>query len=247
MKVILKIIAPLIFLLTWQLFSFAGFWNSEILPPPAKVLAIIPQLFVDSSLLIDILDSLKRVFVGLCLASVIGTIVGLSFGVSKTAKSLFSSLLELLRPIPPIAWISLAVLWFGIGDKPAYFLVFLGSFFPIFTNVYFGITSVETIHKNAAFSLGAKKRHYILHILLPSAMPSIFTGLKAGLGISWMMVIVAELVGAQSGLGYMIQNSRLLLQTEKVLIGMMIIGAIGFLMNWAMTKIEGSLMPWRLT
>jgi ABC-type nitrate/sulfonate/bicarbonate transport system permease component len=245
-SIILKLIIPIIFILAWQLFFSFGIWSSEILPPPAKIFVTFFNFFADGSIIDDVLASVKRVFIGFLLASTGGIIVGVLFGYSSIMKSLFSPLLEVIRPIPPIAWIPLAVLWFGLGDQPAYFLVFLGAFFPIMTNVYFGVTSVEEIHKRAALSLGAKKKEFITDILIPSALPSIFAGLKIGLGISWFMVITSELVGAQSGLGYSIQLNRLLLQTDKVIAIMVLIGVLGLLMAKGMKLLERWLIPWKL-
>ncbi|PIP86723.1 nitrate ABC transporter permease, partial [Candidatus Campbellbacteria bacterium CG22_combo_CG10-13_8_21_14_all_43_18] len=162
----------------------------------------------------------------------------------KWVSRLISPILELLRPIPPIAWIPLAILWFGIGNNPAYFLVFLGAFFPIFSNTYLGVSSVEETYKRAAYSLGATKKEIITDIILPASMPQIFTGLKIGLGVGWMVVIAAELVGAQSGLGYMIQLNRFLLNSPEIITGMITIGVIGFLLNLLITKIEKMTTPW---
>lgn len=244
-SIILKLLLPTIILSFWQIFSFGHIQSLEILPPPSKIIVAIYTLFARESVLNDMIVSLKHVAIGFSLAAFFGVVSGIILGCSKTAKTMFNPILEFLRPIPPISWIPLAILWFGIGDKPAYFLVFLGAFFPILSSVYFGVISVEENHKRAALSLGAGKKEHLFDIILPSALPHIFTGLKTGLGISWFMVIVAELVGSQSGLGYMIQLNRLLLRTDNVIGGMIIIGICGYLMNEIMAKLERKLIPWR--
>lgn len=244
-SIALKLVVPIAIVLLWQMLTVYGKWSAAILPPPTKVFFATVDMFTKDSVIIDILVSIKHVAVGFALASLLGVSVGVLFGYSRRAKMLLGSMLEFLRPIPPIAWIPLAILWFGIGDRPAYFLVFLGAFFPIMSNAYFGVVSIEENHKRAALSLGANQEALLKDVVLPASLPYIFTGLKTGLGISWFMVIVAELVGSQSGLGYMIQLNRLLLQTDKVIGGMIIIGLCGYLMNRAMVYFERKLMPWK--
>ncbi len=243
---IIKLLMPTILMALWQITTGSGTHGLGILPPPSKVLVSFLNLFIQKEVITDIIVSIKHVVIGFLISSAAGITVGAIFGCSKTIKMLLGPILEFLRPIPSIAWIPLAILWFGIGDKPAYFLVFLGAFPPIMHNAYFGVISVEENHKRAALSLGAKKKEFLVDIILPASLPSIFTGLKIGLGISWFIVITAELVGSQSGLGYMIQLNRLLLQTDKVVAGMIIIGILGYLMNKGMEYLESKIMPWRI-
>lgn len=176
---------------------------------------------------IDILTSLQRVIVGFIIASIFGVILGLFFGYEKRLRA-FKFYIELLRPIPPIAWIPIAIILFGLGNTSAYFIVFLGAFFPIFTNTYFGAVSIPAIYKNVASSFEIGKVRYFTKILFFYSLPYIFTGLKIGIGMAWMSVIAAELIGSQSGLGYFIQMNRLLLQTDNVIIGMILIGVFGY-------------------
>jgi ABC-type nitrate/sulfonate/bicarbonate transport system permease component len=188
--------------------------------------------------------SLWRVSVGFILAAILGIFIGFLIAINEKARIYISSILEILRPIPPIAFIPIAILWFGIGNGPAYFLVCFGAFFPIFTNTFFGVISINPIHKNAALCLGATKKMLVFDVMIQAAMPFITAGLKTGIGVAWFCVIAAELVGAQSGLGYMIQLNRLTLQSEKVIAGMIIIGVVGYLMNRLMTVIQKKLVPW---
>ena len=194
---------------------------------------------------VHIFISVKRVLVGFLIASVLGVLFGLGFAASRRATAYLISLIELLRPIPPIAWIPLAILWFGIGDPPSYFIVTIGAFFPIFVNAFNGIRSVHPSHVLAAKCLGADRKLLLTNVLLPAALPSIMTGLRVGLGIAWTSVIAAELVGAQSGLGYMIQLNRILLHTDKIVVGMISIGVIGSLMNHGMLALERRWLVWQ--
>ena len=151
---------------------------------------------------------------------------------------LISPIVSFLRPIPPIAWIPIAILWFGIGDPPSYFITALAAFFPIFISSYAGGHAVRPEHVHAARSLGAGPKALFVRIYLPSAMPMIATGLRIGLGQSWMAVVTAELIAAQSGLGYMIQANRLALETPLVLVGMCVIGLLGAAMSLALVALE---------
>ena len=239
-----KTISYLILILLWQLASELNLINTTLLPSPLNVFMTLTQLIVSGSILSDIIASLWRVSIGFILAGTLGIIVGFATSTNKSFKKYINPIIEILRPIPPVAFVPISILWFGIGDRPAYFLVCFGAFFPIFTNTYFGVQFVNPIHKNAALCLGATKKMLVFDVILPAAMPYIMAGLKTGIGVAWFCVIVAELVGAQSGLGYMIQLNRLTLQSEKVIAGMITIGIIGYLMNRTMTVIERRLVPW---
>ena len=219
--------------------------NPVLLPTPAVVLDAFHQLLSDGYLVKDILASLKRVFVGFLIAAAIGVPLAMLLAYFAPLRRLVLPIVTLLRPIPPIAWIPIAILWFGIGDKPSFFITAIAAFFPIFLNSFFGGTSVEEQHLNAARCLGAKKLALVVRIMFPSALQMIWTGLKIGLGQSWMAVVTAELIAAQSGLGYMIQMSRLNLETSHVLVGMVTIGVLGSLMALGLESVERHVLPWK--
>ncbi len=225
-------------ILLWQLLAWAGWINTQVLPPPRQLAATTWEMALSGELITHILASTRRVLVGFMLAVGIGLTVGLALGAGRRLDRYLSPLVELLRPIPPIAWIPLAILWFGIGDQPAYFIVTLGAFFPIFVNSYHGIRQVHPLYIRAAQCMGATRRLLITDVLLPAALPAILTGLRVGIGVAWTSVIAAELVGAQSGLGYMIQTNRILLRTDKIVVGMLAIGVVGLVINQGVTLLE---------
>jgi ABC-type nitrate/sulfonate/bicarbonate transport system permease component len=234
------------FLTVWYLASNA--LNPVLLPQPASVLDAYRELVADGSLAKDTSASLIRVFGGFAIAASIAPPLALLLASSWTLRCIFLPIVTLIRPIPPIAWIPLAILWFGLGDPPSYFITALAAFFPIFLNSFAGGQSLETEHVNAARSLGAARISVLLRIMLPSALPLIVTGLRIGLGQAWMAVVTAELVAAQSGLGFMIQASRLNLETSRVLVGMTLIGILGASMTAALSVIEHKLIvPWNYT
>ena len=240
-----KIFPLLIFILFWQIICYLNIFNAKILPSPIIIGSALFSLIIHGNILSDALVSIQRVIIGFSLAILLGVPIGLISGYNKKISELITPALEILRPIPPIAWTPLAILWFGLGNSPAYFLVFLGSFFPIFTNTLLGIISTDEIYIKVARSLGATKKQIIFSVLLPSAFPAIFSGIKIGFGFGWMALVAAELIGAQSGLGYMIQLNRFLLETPNVISGMIVIGIIGLLGNNLLNFLEHKLMPWK--
>ena len=232
-------------ILVWEAAARSGLINVNLFPAPSNVLAAIVGLAQLGVLFVDIQASVIRVTMGFLIASAISMTVAVVLARSDRLTAYVMPIIDLLRPISVIAWIPLAILWFGIGDKPAWFIIFLGAFFPIFTNTYVGMRSVEPIHLQAAECLGAGRWLFIKEVLIPSALPFMLTGMRVGLGVGWMCVIAAEMIASTSGLGYMIQLARVLIETERVIGGMVVIGIIGFTMNYLMLQLERRLTPWR--
>lgn len=240
-KILLIILLIIIYQVIYILFPIGNYFPSafHILQTSIKDLS-------GQQIYLDIFASLQRVIIGFLIAGIFGISLGLILGYDKRLRDL-KIYIELLRPIPPIAWIPIAIIIFGLGNASAYFIVFLGAFFPIFTNTYFGAVSMPTIYKNTALSFEIGKIKYFTKILLSYSLPYIFAGLKIGIGMAWMSVIAAELIGSQSGLGYFIQLNRLLLQTDNVIIGMMLIGIIGYLLQKIIESMERVFIDWRQT
>jgi ABC-type nitrate/sulfonate/bicarbonate transport system permease component len=233
-----------VFLAIWTLAS-ASLNNPVLLPSPMAVLLTYGELIEDGSLMVDVRASIVRVFAGFLIASSIAVPLALVLAYSRILRELVMPLIALIRPIPPIAWIPLAILWMGLGDPPSYFITSIAAFFPIFLNAFAGGTSLQQEHVSAARSLGAGPFALLTKVMLPSALPMIVTGLRIGLGQAWMAVVTAELIAAQSGLGYMIQISRLGLETARVLVGMTVIGLLGAVMIGALGVLERRIIvPW---
>lgn len=233
------------FLLSFWQFSYNIFnFSKNIIPPPTKLCILFIQLIANGELLMHSLSSLQRVLIGFSIAVIIGVILGLLCASIKNLRYVINPIVEILRPIPPIAWIPLAIILLGLGDISAYFIVFLGSFFPIFTNTFFGAASLPEKYKNISKSLELSKKSYLKNILFKYSLPNIFTGLRIGIGMAWMSVIAAEMIGAQSGLGYFIQINRLTLGIDKVIIGMLTIGLIGFMLYKLINVLEKISIPW---
>src|SRR3989338_10887807 len=231
MRKIIKNLTILFFsLLVIQLVFFI-LGKNTFLPSPFEVFKAFFTQFQQGDIILDILMSLKRVVLGFILAAITAIPLAILCGYSRHLNDFIKPFVELLRPIPPIAWIPIAILLFGLGDGSSYFIVFLGAFFPIFTNAYFGAVSLPVVYKNISESFEIRKSTFVSRILFYFALPSICTGLKIGIGMAWMSVIAAELIGAQSGLGYFIQLNRLLLRTDNVVLCMILIGLIGYVLT----------------
>ena len=231
-------------LVAWEVGVRLAWIDGNLFPPPSKIFQALIDLAKLGLLWKDIFASVWRVVIGFLIATLCAISLATLLARWGQLAKYVMPIVEIVRPISVIAWIPIAILWFGLGDKPAWFIIFLGSFFPIFTNTYLGIRSVEPIHVQAAQCLGAGRTLFLRKVLLPSALPYILAGMRVGLGVGWMCVIAAELIAATSGLGYMIQTARVLIETEKVLAGMITIGIIGLGMNHLMLLLERKLTPW---
>lgn len=234
----------LVFFGTWQALSSLGAIDPFMLPSPTAVLEALWAMIMDGSLWINLLDSLKRVGMGYLIACFIGLPLGLVCGWSKKTSDVIRPVVEALRPIPPLAWIPIAILWFGLGDSSGYFLVFLGCFFPLFFGAYTAIRSIDKNMINAALCLGATRKLLFCNVLLPASLPIMMPNLRLALGIGWMCVVTAELVAAQTGLGYLIQQSRALFQIQNVVAGMVTIGVVGYFMSALVELIERRVNAW---
>jgi NitT/TauT family transport system permease protein/sulfonate transport system permease protein len=228
----------------WQMLASLGWINPVLLPSPLQLVAAAYDLMADGILWKHTLASLNRVLTGFLLAAVTGIAFGVALGWSEVLSDFVRPLVESVRPIPPIAWTPIAILWFGVGDAPSYFLVFIGAVFPVFVSTFSAVRNIDRVQINAALCLGAKPGLLIRDVLIPASLPVIFPGLRIALGVGWMCVVAAELIAAQSGLGYMIQQNRVLLQTQNVVTGMITIGVVGFTMSALMEIAEKRLLPW---
>ncbi len=193
----------------------------------------------------DGLASLSRVFVGFFIAIILGVGLGTITFYIKGYRNILKLIAEFLKSIPPIAWIPITIMFLGLGSQSAIFIVFLGGFFPIFLNTAYGVTSMPKKYTEISKNFGVNGVYFYHKILLGYLMPYILTGLKIGIGIAWTSVIASEMIGVQSGLGYYIQINRLLLNTQEVVTGMVMIGVIGYGMTKFVEKIEKKYLVWQ--
>jgi ABC-type nitrate/sulfonate/bicarbonate transport system permease component len=238
------IVSPLIVITIWKLVTYLRLFNPVILPSPESIGQVFLSELISGELLKHIQISLYRVFLGFGIASAMAISLGLLIGWSEKAKSFVDPLVEIVRPIPPMAWIPLSILWFGIGELPKIFIIILGVFFPVLTNTVVGVKSIDKGLLKLARSMGLKGFTLFKEVIIVGASPFIITGLRIGLGFGWMCLVTAELIAAQAGLGYMIEEAKMLLLTNKVILGMLTIGFLGIVMDRLIIKLERIVLPW---
>lgn len=217
--------------------------QATLLPPASGVFKGAIELAVSGELWRHMIDSLQREAVAFMYAS-IAIPLGLLMGVFKWLNEQVDPIIEIFRPIPPIAWIPLSILWFGVGNAQNQFIIFLGIFFPILLNTIDAVRGVEPNLIRAARCLGASGFSVIMKVVLRAALPQIVTGIRIGLGVGWMALVAAELVGANSGLGFLINDARTVLRTDYILVGMLTIGFIGLTLDRLVRFIAQKTMPW---
>jgi ABC-type nitrate/sulfonate/bicarbonate transport system permease component len=216
-----------------------------MLPSPSAVVRAFLRVAGSGELLDNIGASLLRIFYANCAALGLGVPLGLAMGLYQPVERLCDGLLSLFRPIPPLAWVPLSILWLGIGTLSVVFITFLAAFFAVLVNTIAGARSVDKQLVRAAQSLGAGRRRLMAAVILPSVAPAIFTGFRVAIGVSWMSIVAAELIAAHSGLGYMIMYYREVLRTDAIIVGMLTIGVIGLAMDFGTRWLEARLLPWR--
>ena len=212
-------------------------WNTSIFPDPYTVLISMGELIANGSLLKHTVASLFRVTAGFYLATILGVPLGIFLGRNQTASRLLNPIINFLRPISPLAWIPLAMLWFGIGDKPAVFLIFLSSVFPIVVATTVAVRSINPTYFHVAANFDFSRYEVLSKIIAPAIIPSIITALRLTITIAWIVVVAAEMIAVQSGLGYLILDSRNGLRMDYVMDGMIVIGIIGLILDSIMRRL----------
>lgn len=218
---------PLSVLFLWWWGSKSGWWSPFLLPSPGKVLAAFFSLCSDGELLAHTSASLVRIFKGFCASSVFALALAFASGLYKPFSRQITPLLELLRHIPPMATIPMLILWFGIGEASKLVIIVMATSFPIYLNTVQGISQCDARLVEVAESFGYGRGRTLRRVVLPSALPYVFTGMRLGLGYSWRSLIAAELVAASSGLGYMIIDAEQLSRPDVIMVGILVIGFLG--------------------
>ena len=245
-QILLYFSLSLAFLTVWQILGVIGWLNPVTLPPLTKVILSFGELLSNGKLLKHILVSIIRVLEGFGLAAGLGISLGVAVGLSQTFDKVTDLIIQILKPIPPIAWIPLAIIWFGIGEASKIFIIFLGAFFPILINVIDGIRRIDTKLIELAKILEVPWLRFVKELILPGILAPIMTGLRVGLGVAWMCVVAAELIAASEGVGYLIMDARQLSQPDVVLVGMFTIGVIGKLMDGFLKWLSKRVLVWNV-
>jgi NitT/TauT family transport system permease protein len=226
-----------VLLLAWDLAVRLS--GSELFPGPVEVARGIVELLRQGLLVKYVVASLFRVTWGFLLAVLVGVPAGLLLGWYRLARAAFNPLIQALRPISPIAWIPVAILWFGVSDAAPVFLIFLASVFPITVSAMAAVQGVPAVHLRAAQNFGLTRRQLFRRVILPATLPQILTGLRIALGVAWLVVVAAEMIAVNSGLGYLIIDARNAgKRYDLVVAGMVMIGLIGWLLDLLMRQAE---------
>jgi NitT/TauT family transport system permease protein len=255
------LLVPVLVLVLWEVLCRAGVFSPLVLPSPTAVLrrwvayarplqprdpAVQGWLAwaLSGELWHDVVGSLYRVLGGFAIGAGLALPLGLLMGAKAWIHDLFDPILQVLRPIPPIAFIPLAILWFGLGDPPAFFLISLGAFFPVLVNTIAGVRNVDAIYLRAARNLGAGEWTLFWRVMVPAAMPYILSGVRIGIGVAFIVVIVAEMTAVNRGLGYRILEAREYFWSDKIIAGMITIGLLGLGIDFLMNRLNGWALRW---
>ncbi|HFI1620295.1 TPA: taurine ABC transporter permease TauC [Escherichia coli] len=248
-QVTLSIGTLAVLLTVWWTVAALQLISPLFLPPPQQVLAKLltiagPQGFMDATLWQHLAASLTRIVLALLAAVLIGIPVGIAMGLSPTVRGILDPIIELYRPVPPLAYLPLMVIWFGIGETSKILLIYLAIFAPVAMSALAGVKSAQQVRIRAAQSLGASRAQVLWFVILPGALPEILTGLRIGLGVGWSTLVAAELIAATRGLGFMVQSASEFLATDVVLAGIAVIAIIAFLLELGLRALQRRLTPW---
>lgn len=247
MKISLQLkraLTPMVVLLVWELLGLFGILNPVFFPTLAQVVSAAISLLKNGQLLSDIYASLRRILAGYLIAASTGILTGILMGYFQKIHNQIDPLVELLRAIPTIALIPLTIIWFGIGDIQKIFLIFYATYFPIVISTVVGVQKTEPVLLDAAKNLGARSLTILRRVILPSSLPSIFGGLRISMAIGFIVIVAAELVGSNSGLGYLILTAQEFYQTPTIFVGILTIAGLAFLLDQVIRLLQRTIMPW---
>jgi ABC-type nitrate/sulfonate/bicarbonate transport system permease component len=239
-----RLASPLGVLAVWEFAGRVGWLNPLLFPVPSRAFADLWVLVLSGYLAKALYASMFRVVCGFLIAVAVGAALGAAMARIRLVNELLDPLVELLRPISPLALFPLAILWFGIGDGAKIFIIALAASFPVILNTYAGVRAIDANLFRASRSLGASEFEIFRGIVLPGSLPHIFTGVRLAWGISLIVIIAAEMVGATVGLGYMVLEAQQTFRTERVFAGIFVIGLIGFVTDMGFRRLRRRLMPW---
>jgi len=238
-----RLLALLGLLAVWELFTRIGWVPPLFLPSPFGVLVSGAQMLVLGELLAHLAMSLQRTVLGFCLGALGGISVGMAVGFWSLAEAVGNPIIAATFPIPKIALLPLLILWLGIGEASKVAVIALGVFFPLAINTFTGVRTADPLLIRAAVSFGAGRLSLIRKVLLPSALPMIFAGLKLGAGTSLLLLVAAEMIAAQSGIGFLILHAQNLMETTKLMVGIVVLSCLGLSAHWLLARLERAVIP----
>jgi taurine transport system permease protein len=234
---------------TWYIATNGGWVKPLFLPSPqavwAQLIDVFQEGFADATLLKHVGWSALRVFGAFVLAVLTAIPVGILMGVNRVARGIFDPLVEFYRPLPPLAYLPLVVIWMGIGEGSKILLIYLAMFAPLALSARAGVKSVAIEQIHAAYSMGASRAQVLKHVIMPAALPEVLTGMRIAIGFGWTTLVAAEMVAATAGLGFMVLTASKFMATDVVIMGILVIGAMALLFDLGMRWLERKLVPWK--
>ncbi|WP_457579822.1 ABC transporter permease subunit [Ensifer canadensis] len=245
----ISLLTALTLIALWLLITEMQWVKPLFLPSPLavwdKFVIALTEGVSNSTLAQHTLASLGRVLGAFALALVTAVPIGILMGVNRVMRGLFDPIIEFYRPLPPLAYLPLIIIWLGIGEFPKVFLIFLAIFAPMAIAARAGVRSVSIEQIHAAYAMGASRRQVISHVILKAALPEIFTGMRIGIGVGWTTLVAAEMVAAHRGLGFMVLNAAEFLASDTVIMGIIVIGVFAFAFDLLIRHLEKALIPWK--
>jgi taurine transport system permease protein len=245
----ISFLTAVVLIALWFLVTSMGWVKPIFLPSPFavydKFIEAMTEGVANSTLIQHTSASLGRVMGGFFLALVTAVPVGILMGVNRLARGFFDPIIEFYRPLPPLAYLPLVIIWFGIGEFPKVFLIYLAIFAPMAIAARSGVKSVSIEQIHAAYAMGASSRQIVTHVILKAAMPEIFTGMRIGIGVGWTTLVAAEMVAASRGLGFMVLNAAQYLASDTVIMGIIVIGFFALIFDLLLRHLEKVLIPWK--
>jgi taurine transport system permease protein len=245
----ISLITALVLIALWFLVTSMGWVRPLFLPSPIavynKFILAMTDGVANSTLVEHTLASLGRVFGAFALACLTAIPVGILMGVNRFVRGVLDPIIEFYRPLPPLAYLPLVIIWLGIGEFPKVFLIFLAIFAPMAIAARAGVRSVSTEQIHAAYAMGATSRQVITQVIMKAALPEIFTGMRIGIGVGWTTLVAAEMVAASRGLGFMVLNAAEYLASDTVIMGIIVIGVFAFAFDLLIRYLEKIFIPWK--
>lgn len=239
----------ILILLVWFIITNFGLVNSKMVPTPQSVWSafvdIIQNGYKNYTLIQHLGASMERLFISFFIAAIIAIPFGLASGYNSKIRAIFDPIIEFYRPLPPLAYYTLLVLWLGIGNESKVTLLFLACFAPIYISCVSAVLRIKEDYINSAYTVGANKYQIFIHVILPSCLPDIFVGLRTAVGVAYTTLVAAEMVAAKSGLGWMVLDASNYLRSDIIFVGIIIMGITGILLDQILRLIEKKIVPWK--
>ncbi|WP_394903381.1 ABC transporter permease [Clostridium butyricum] len=245
----LTLVTIILILLVWFVVTNFGIANSKMVPTPQAVwnafIDIIQNGYKNYSLLQHLGASMERLFISFFFAALIAVPFGLASGYNSKIRAIFEPIIEFYRPLPPLAYYTLLVLWLGIGNESKITLLFLACFAPIYISCVSAVLKIKEDYINSAYTVGASKYQIFIHVILPSCLPDIFVGIRTAVGVAYTTLVAAEMVAAKSGLGWMVLDASNYLRSDIIFVGIIIMGITGILLDQFLRILEKKIVPWK--